>query len=325
MNLAEKIISLRKQQGWSQEELAEKLDVSRQSVSKWEGGQSTPDISKIVALSDLFCVSTDYLLKEESQKIKLDPQPRRTISMEDAKAFLALRRQAAPRISIASFLCILSPVPMLTLLALREEDLNLITLNENAASGIGMAILFLLVAAACPLFLLCVSRNKPYDFLEYEDFDTQYGVAVYVRQMQTEFLPVYSRFNMIGTVLCILSVIPLMLAVFSGGEGLCILGLCTLIVIVGTGVLFFIYAGVIWTSTEKLLKEGDYTLINKRISEKLTSASWVFWIVTTAIYLAWSFTENFAVSWIIWPVNGLLYAALLIILRQILRSKFQKV
>lgn len=323
MNLADKIISLRKQQGWSQEELAEKLDVSRQSVSKWEGGQSTPDISKIVALSDLFCVSTDYLLKEESQQIKLDPQPKRYISMEDAKTFLALRRQAAPRIALATFLCILSPVTMFTLLALGEDDLNLITLNENAASGIGMAVLFLLISAACPLFLQCASRIKSYEFLDSEDFDTQYGVAVYVRQTQQDFLPAYSRCNMIGTVLCILSVIPLMLAAFSGGEGLCILGLCALMVIAGTGVLFFIYAGVIWASTEKLLKEGDYTLTNKRINEKISASSWVFWIVTGAIYLAWSFTENFAVSWILWPVNGLLYAAFVIILRQILRSKFQ--
>lgn len=323
MNLADKIISLRKQQGWSQEELAEKLDVSRQSVSKWEGGQSTPDISKIIALSDLFCVSTDYLLKQDSQQIKLDPQPKRYISMEDAKAFLALRRQAAPRIALATFLCILSPVTMFTLLALREDDLMLITLNENAASGIGMAILFLLIAAACPLFLQCASRIKSYEFLDSEDFDTQYGVSVYVRQIQQDFLPAYSRCNMIGTVLCILSVIPLMLAVFSGGEGLCILGLCALMVIAGTGVLCFIYAGVIWASTEKLLKEGDYTLVNKRINEKISASSWVFWIVTGAIYLAWSFTENFGVSWILWPVNGLLYAAFVIILRQILRSKFQ--
>ena len=62
MILADKIIELRKQNGWSQEDLAEKMDVSRQAISKWEGAQSVPDMGRIVRLSELFGVSTDYLL-----------------------------------------------------------------------------------------------------------------------------------------------------------------------------------------------------------------------------------------------------------------------
>ena len=62
MILADKIIDLRKKNGWSQEELAEQLGVSRQSVSKWESGMSVPDLNKIIAMSELFGVSTDYLL-----------------------------------------------------------------------------------------------------------------------------------------------------------------------------------------------------------------------------------------------------------------------
>ena len=293
MNLADKIISLRKKNGWSQEELAEKLDVSRQSVSKWEGAQSLPDISKIVAMSTLFQVSTDYLLKEDSLETKTDTPVKRLVCLEDAKAFLALRRDAAKKIALATFLCIFSPIPMFSMLALREEDLQLITLNGNAAGGIGMAVLLALVALACGLFLSCGSKAKPYEFLEYDDFDTEYGVAAHVRQVQKDFLCTYSRCNMIGTVLCILCVIPLMLAAFSGGEGTALLGLCTLMLLAGIGVVFFIYGGVIWASCEKLLQEGDFTPLNKKVNEKLTAASAVFWIITTAVYLAWSFTENF--------------------------------
>ena len=65
MIFADKLIALRKKSGWSQEELAEKLGVTRQSVSKWEGAQSVPDIDKILQLSRLFGVTTDYLLKDE--------------------------------------------------------------------------------------------------------------------------------------------------------------------------------------------------------------------------------------------------------------------
>lgn len=63
MNMADRIQSLRKAKGFSQEELADKIGVSRQAVSKWESEQSTPDIEKIIAMSDLFEVTTDYILK----------------------------------------------------------------------------------------------------------------------------------------------------------------------------------------------------------------------------------------------------------------------
>ncbi|MDE7203599.1 MAG: helix-turn-helix domain-containing protein [Lachnospiraceae bacterium] len=63
MNLADRIQHLRKTKGISQEELADQIGVSRQAVSKWESAQSTPDIEKIILLSDYFGTTTDYLLK----------------------------------------------------------------------------------------------------------------------------------------------------------------------------------------------------------------------------------------------------------------------
>ena len=79
MILAEKIIKLRKQNGWSQEDLAMKLNVSRQSVSKWESMASIPDLDKIVKLSQIFGVSTDYLLKDDLEEepgiVKIKDKP----------------------------------------------------------------------------------------------------------------------------------------------------------------------------------------------------------------------------------------------------------
>lgn len=63
MTFAEKLIELRKSKGWSQEELGEKLDVTRQTVSKWELGSTTPEMEKIIALSELFNITTDELIK----------------------------------------------------------------------------------------------------------------------------------------------------------------------------------------------------------------------------------------------------------------------
>ena len=72
MIFADKLIALRKKAGWSQEELAQQLNVSRQSVSKWEGAQSVPDMDKVVQMSRLFGVTTDFLLKDElSEEDKL--------------------------------------------------------------------------------------------------------------------------------------------------------------------------------------------------------------------------------------------------------------
>ena len=80
MILADKIIDLRKKNGWSQEELAEKLQVTRQSISKWEGAQSTPDLNKILAMSQLFGVTTDYLLGLSSCDLSPEVLEKRTAS-----------------------------------------------------------------------------------------------------------------------------------------------------------------------------------------------------------------------------------------------------
>ena len=90
MNLSEKIMLLRKKQGWSQEELANRLNISRQSISKWESGQSQPDIDKIILLSQLFQVTTDYLLldqeNEEHRQIGI------YLSLSQAQEYLTLRK-----------------------------------------------------------------------------------------------------------------------------------------------------------------------------------------------------------------------------------------
>ena len=97
--IADKIIVLRKRCGWTQEELAEKVGVSRQSVSKWESAQTVPDLERILLLSQLFGVSTDFLLKDEieaEEPLKSDEEPStvRRVSMEEASAFLLNSHQA---------------------------------------------------------------------------------------------------------------------------------------------------------------------------------------------------------------------------------------
>ena len=116
MILADKIIRLRKKNGWSQEDLADKMNVSRQAVSKWEGAQTIPDLEKILQLSILFGVSTDYLLKDEIEDEELTNDSSsdttiKRISLVEANAHLEQRKHLGVLLllrSCASFLPSLS-------------------------------------------------------------------------------------------------------------------------------------------------------------------------------------------------------------------------
>ena len=200
MILADKITELRKKAGWSQEELAAQLGVSRQSVSKWEGAQSVPDMEKILQLSNLFCVSTDYLLKDEITQPETktassitaqtaadysETKPLRRVSMEEASEYIRLRKKSALKIAIATFLCILSPAVLIMLGALSEKPG--FALDENAAAGLGLCVLLVLVAIGVAIFISTASKVKEYEFLEKEPFETAYGVTGMVRSRLAEY------------------------------------------------------------------------------------------------------------------------------------------
>ena len=82
MALSEKLYTLRKKSGLSQEQLAEQLSVSRQAISKWESGQSVPESDKLIVISNYFKVSLDYLLKEESEHPITTEEPYADTSMQ---------------------------------------------------------------------------------------------------------------------------------------------------------------------------------------------------------------------------------------------------
>ena len=163
MILADKIIRLRKKNGWSQEELADKMNVSRQAVSKWEAAQTVPDLGKILQLSNLFGVTTDYLLKDEIEDEELtdsaDEAPIRRITLTEANEYLEQRKDASVKIAIATFLCIVCAIPLLLLIALSE--MTSFPIADNTAIGIGVIALFPIVAIAVYMFLRVGCKNTP--------------------------------------------------------------------------------------------------------------------------------------------------------------------
>ena len=331
MILADKIIELRKKNGLSQEELAEKLGVSRQAVSKWEGAQSVPDIQRILEMSRLFGVSTDYLLKDDmdfgseaiTESAAESDSPLRRVDMETASAFLAFRRNWAPRIALAVFLLIISPVALIMLGAFSEY--GVLDISDNAAGGIGVIILLLLVAGAVSIFIIYGMKNQPYEFLEKENIDTAYGVTGMVREYKERCAAVCSTQIVLGVVLCILSVLPLFGALcVTENELVILLCVCLLMVIVAVGVVFLVLAGMNRGAANMLLQEGDYSREEKKRNRLTSTAAGVYWLLVTAGFLAWSFvTGAWNRTWIVWPVAGVLFPAVMAVVGAI-RSKEEK-
>lgn len=261
MIFADKLIRLRKKSGMSQEEPAEKMNVSRQSVSKWEGAQSVPELEKILQLGNLFGVTTDYLLKDEIEDEEYSKddysEKERRVSLEQANEFLSLRKKAALRIALATFMCIISVIPLFVLGGLYEY--GKVSFSENFSGGVGMIILLIIVAAAVGIFIHTDYQSAAYKFLDSEPFETEYGVVGMVREQQKAFRNKYMRSNIIGTCLCILSLISLFVGAIFDDEFLSMIMLGVMFFVARIGVYFFTSAGVRWASMQKLLKEGDYT------------------------------------------------------------------
>lgn len=324
MIFADKLIRLRKKNGWSQEELADKMNVSRQAVSKWESAQTIPDLGKVLMLSQLFGVTTDYLLKDELETEEFTGEDTESagkrVTLEQANAYLAQRRAAAIRIALATFLCILSPIPLILLGAMAEYA----GLSENLAGGIGLIVLLLLVAAAVGIYIYTGFQNAPYEFLEKEPFETEYGVKGMVRERQKAFHSAYARTNILATCLCVLSPMPIFLALISDSALFMILAVTVTILLVGIGVVFFILAGVQWASMQKLLKEGEFSDREKQKSKITGPISTVYWLLATAVYLGISFTTGrWDASWIVWPVAGVLFAAVITVCRLLAGKKLE--
>lgn len=328
MILADKIIENRKKNGWSQEELADKLGVSRQSVSKWEGAQAVPDMKKIVQMSEVFGVSTDYLLRDDIEEVQLPEvapvdngleETVREVSLEEANAFLEHNEKAAKSISTGVMLCILSPVIMIFMAGMAEAEK--IPLEKTIAGIGGVIILLLIVAAAVGMILMTSLRNKPYDYLENLDIETAYGVSGMAKERRAQYAEKHSRLLIVGIMLCIVSAVPMFILMLSGYDNntdvLPIIGVDALLITVAIGVRMIILTCIRHDGYDKLLEEGDYTRLNKKAGK----FDGIYWAIALAVYLGWSFINNrWDITWVVWPVAGVLYVAYHEIAKAIVRA-----
>ena len=323
MILADKITEERKKNGWSQEELADKLGVSRQAVSKWESAGAVPDLQRIIQLSELFSVSTDYLLKDEMEveassdmmKGINEDMTLRKVSMEEANEFLDMKRKGAPSIANAVSVCIISPALLIFLSGMAESGVAKMT--EGMAAGVGMIFLFVMVALAVFTFITYGIRESRMEHFEKENFETAYGVTGMVKEKRRDYEGTFARGISFGVVFCILAALPLIIAGTMGASDfVCCSLVGLLLLMVASGVNMMIRVGMIKSSYDTLLQEGEFSAEEKLAKKKSEPFAGAYWCLVTAIYLAWSFgTRNWSTTWIVWPVAGVLFAALSAIFR----------
>lgn len=332
MKLEEKITLLRKRNGWSQEELAFRLDVSRQAVSKWEMGSSVPDLDKIIKMSELFGVTTDYLLKDElaenapvatiKEEIEEEPvektRPIKEVSDAECRGFLYLTKKSAKRIAFGVRLCILSPILLLVMHGMFAQG---ILKTESVANGVGIAALFLTVACGVSFIIRGGMLLSSYsDFWE--------SRLVFSPQMEERLHSEYeadsARFGKriaCGVVLCILSVLPVVVAgCFDAQDHVIMYCTTAIFLFAATGVFIFVRYGMVHGFYAKLLEaENEDIYIKKEDYDSPWESA--YWCFIVALYLGLSFwTKRWDRTWIVWLAAVALWSLIEAIVKAIKKN-----
>lgn len=328
--LSEKIINLRKSRGWSQEELAERLDVSRQSVSKWESGVSSPELDKIVAMSTLFGVSTDYLLKDASHTeaeslgasadtdadveeveeiIEEEPLPTRKVTATEATEYLAAIKKAGPLIALGVLLCILSPVALILFGGL--SDMGML-MSENVAAACGFVMLFIFVGTAIAIFIPTGMSLSKYEYLEKNVLELPENLEKSLREEyeannKKELLRITS-----GILCCVFAglLVVFTTCLFVDNEAALLICLPVMFLFAAIGVYIIVRTCFLRGAYQRLLQMEEYTQRHKENAARFELIGDVYWMVVLAIYLGVSFlTHRWDITWIIWPIGGVLSSA----------------
>ena len=346
--IGEKIAELRRQNNMSQEELAEKLGISRQSVSKWESGQSLPDIEKLPVLSDLFHVSIDYLVKDNTLPAVQQPVQAQTeeekdpadedlryedsrfrderfrawtesvqktffsntkqedpgkyiLRKEETEEYLALREKKADLVSVGTAECVLSPAPILFMVAVSEA---LPFVREDAGAMLGVVGMFILIAHAVTKFMNASHIGKEYEFLDKTELLPEYEAEELIAE-RCPGMKEKSHTNItIGVALCILSVTPILMgaALTAMTDALACLCVCAMFFMVAEGVRRFVKAGYTDGTVKRLMQEGEFSVSMK---QKMSFET-IYWTIITAVYVIYStVTGTWGTSWLIWVLAGI--------------------
>ena len=212
MKLGQKIAELRKKSGLFQEALAEKMNVSRQAVSKWESNQSIPDIEKIVDLSELFGVTTDYLLKNGTPSFELPGKSSEekiekalpAITDQEIDQYLEVAKKAAhfESLSIALFFLAIASFCLFS---------TLVFISHNIFGTVAYIAPIIIIAIALGYFIHAKLMMHEFKSITQNKFALTSTQNDLIDSSAHEFRNKNNRRIVIGVVLCILAIIPLIL------------------------------------------------------------------------------------------------------------------
>lgn len=339
MNLAEKIFNERTKLDLSQEQFAEQMGVSRQAVSKWETGQSLPDLDKIVMMSRVFGVTTDYLLgegelsqgtdtggqgagytvedqyNEEKQNTISENSKPRYITDEEAEEYCMVRKKFGKRIGLGVFLCIAGLALVQFVQELFPEIIGYRVGNPDFFENLAAVPFLLLVAIAVPLFIVSGLSMGKYEFMEKANLTFSPDMKKRLQEESEAHYRVFTAKISVGVSLCIIAAIVCVILeeqtfvntaqVWISGE----MGAFFMLLIIAVAVYLFVTAGIEKSTYDILLRKNE--IKQKKEENKVFDAvSAIYWCIVTAGYLAYSFiTFDWGRSWIVWPVAGCLFGA----------------
>lgn len=317
MILADKIMCLRKQRGWSQEELANKVGVSRQSVSKWESEMAMPEMDKVVLLSEIFNVSTDYLLKDDMredcvEKVIVQEKIKQvetiTLRSDEVEEYLSLSRKRMKTVAYGVSLCIFAP----TILVASSEGkfLGFYGMSFTNAMTYSLIALFFLLSIAIGMFIKSGTVLEDYEYLKGKEIILSTSDKESLIKRRKAFSPTYQLGTTGGVLLIIMGVVPVIVGGLQGAsdETLVLLA-ALLLVMVNIGVHILIRVGSRNGEFDMLLNRSTSFIENKEVEKKTEKIGAIYWPLVTAIFLGYSFiTMDWGRSWIIWPVAGVLFA-----------------
>ena len=308
MIFADKLIRLRKKMGLSQEELAFKMNVSRQAVSKWESSMSIPDLDNVLQLSTLFNVSTDFLLKDELETEELVNEEAlvRVLLLDEVNDYLEYSKTNALKISLGTLLCILSPLVLIVLCIFSDHKISL--LSSALAVLKGLITLFVFVVTAIVLFITTSFSKDKYNHITKQDYALEFGATSIIKNQKNKFRSRYNACILTGVILCVLSPIALLISAFVDNLYAITFSLMVLFLMIAIAVFMFVFVTIRWESFNTVLKEEEYKVKNKR--EAVVSR--VIWLSATVLYLTISFTFGYwNLTWIIWIIAALIQAIVL--------------
>ncbi len=314
MILADKIIKLRKQFGWSQEELAEKMNISRQSVSKWESTNSIPDINRIIMLADIFDVSTDFLLKddvEEFESLSGGTEPGIIqISLEQALKYVENKVEVSSLVTKGVVLCVCSVIPLFFFLAMAET--NRLKVTSDVAAWIGVVTILVMISIGISFFIRTNQYESDIAPIENEAFELAYGVHSVFKEKLQKFRTTYNLRLSLGIFMFIFSFVPLMsVSMFFSGADIILMMLIVLILMIATGIYIVAPVSAKYDAYSNILKDSSKETEKSKRTKRAEKLAAFYWPLLVAIYLGWSlWTMDWGVTWIIWPVGAVFFAAL---------------